>query len=540
MGCTLTSMLCPGSDVSAKSVDELTPLKRAQVAACPPLAAHYSLGPKIGEGAFSVVRKGVHLHSGDVVAIKCLDLKTISSAEMANILREVSILKQLNHPHVIRCHAFYLEDHFGYIVTDLMEGGDLFDRIVDKNVYTELEAKDVVKSLLSAVAYCHEMHIVHRDLKPENILLSSRDDNAVIKIADFGLAKDDAYLITMCGSPAYVAPEVLISTKSPYDKAVDIWSIGVITYALLCGYLPFYDKNPAKMFRQIKAGIFTFPSPHWDMISPAAKDFVSKMLVVMPAKRASASLLLEDEWITKTTLKCVPLTKAMTELRKLNSRRSLRSSIIAVQSAIKLKNASSLPATIMLVIPPVYSFAIAKATLTSQICGEICPLQSTESCILYPPNFHCINSILGTCVPYNNGWTKCLWNTIDSIDISGISQDNSELIQAVDNYIAPSHTELVLKNSNKKYLLTLLDGAFLKSNLTSLWIENVDLVYHRNVFPPKLTTLVLRNTGLRRIPKEIFILEHLETLEISGQFLDTSWLSSQEQSFIRHIKCTFG
>ncbi|EQC38705.1 CAMK protein kinase, partial [Saprolegnia diclina VS20] len=345
MGCNL-SVQCPGSDVRGKSVDDLAPLKakKAQVMACTRFAAAYTLGPKIGEGAFSVVRRGTHVATGATVAVKCLDLKQVSAMDLVSIQREVSILKQLNHPHVIRCHAFFLEENCGYIVTDLMEGGDLFDRIVDKTVYTELEAKNVVRALLEAVAYCHDMHIVHRDLKPENILLSSRGDDAVIKIADFGLAKDDAYLTTMCGSPAYVAPEVLVSTKAPYDKAVDIWSIGVITYALLCGFLPFFDKNPAKMFRMIKAGAYAFPSPHWDLISPSAKAFVARMLVVVPSERASAHTLLQDAWFTTHAPQVyVPLTTAMTELRKLNSRRSLRSAILTVHTAMKLKQAISLP-----------------------------------------------------------------------------------------------------------------------------------------------------------------------------------------------------
>ncbi|OQR91923.1 calcium/calmodulin dependent protein kinase [Achlya hypogyna] len=347
MGCNL-SVLCPGSDVTAKSVDEIAPRKKkAQVMSCSSFAAEYSLGPKIGEGAFSIVRRGTHIRSGAAVAIKCLDLAQVSASDLVSIRREVSILKQLQHPHVIRCHDFFLEASSGYIVTDLMEGGDLFDRIVEKTVYTELEAKNVVQALLEAIAYCHDMHIVHRDLKPENILLSSRDEAAVIKIADFGLAKDDAYLTTMCGSPAYVAPEVLVATKAPYDKAVDVWSIGVITYALLSGFLPFFDQNPATMFRKIKAGAFGFPSPHWDLVSPAAKAFVSRMLVVAPAARATARALLQDEWLTTTKAPqaYVPLTTTMTELRKLNSRRSLRSAILTVQSAVKLKQAISLPVT---------------------------------------------------------------------------------------------------------------------------------------------------------------------------------------------------
>lgn len=168
-----------------------------------------------------------------------------------------------------------------------MEGGELFDRIVDKSYYTEREARDLVLLLLEAIKYCHSYGIVHRDLKPENVLLSSKDDNASIKLADFGFAKkldlDSENLTTACGTPGYVAPEIL--KGSSYGKTVDIWSIGVITFILLCGYPPFHHDNHNALFRLIKAGKFEFSSPYWDHISDEAKDLINQMLVVDPAKR---------------------------------------------------------------------------------------------------------------------------------------------------------------------------------------------------------------------------------------------------------------
>jgi calcium/calmodulin-dependent protein kinase I len=156
-----------------------------------------------------------------------------------------------------------------------------------QSYYSEREARDLVKLLLEAIKYCHDADIVHRDLKPENLLLTSKDDDASIKLADFGFAKkleiDGDGLVTACGTPGYVAPEIL--EGKAYGKTVDIWSIGVITYILLCGYPPFHDDNHNALFKKIKKGKFQFDSPYWDHVSDDAKDLISQMLVVDPAQR---------------------------------------------------------------------------------------------------------------------------------------------------------------------------------------------------------------------------------------------------------------
>ena len=156
-----------------------------------------------------------------------------------------------------------------------------------QSYYNEREARDLVKLLLEAIKYCHDANVVHRDLKPENLLLTSKDDDASIKLADFGFAKRVEFnsegLVTACGTPGYVAPEIL-EGKS-YGKTVDIWSIGVITYILLCGYPPFHDDNHNALFKKIKKGKFEFDSPYWDHVSDDAKDLILEMLVVDPEKR---------------------------------------------------------------------------------------------------------------------------------------------------------------------------------------------------------------------------------------------------------------
>ncbi|RHZ30736.1 hypothetical protein DYB37_003897 [Aphanomyces astaci] len=199
----------------------------------------YKLGETLGTGNFSVVREALHKPSGQRYAIKCIKKGGLSNDELEALTTEVAVLKQR-------------------------------------------EARDLVKLLLEAIKYCHECNVVHRDLKPENLLLTSKMDDASIKLADFGFAKrvdmHDEGLKTACGTPGYVAPEILESR--PYGKSVDIWSIGVITYILLCGYPPFHDDNHHALFRKIKQGQFEFDAPYWDAISDDAKHFIGQMLVV--------------------------------------------------------------------------------------------------------------------------------------------------------------------------------------------------------------------------------------------------------------------
>jgi len=177
-------------------------------------------------------------------------------------------------------------------------GGELFDRIVEKGSYSEKDAADLIKQVLSAVAYMHEEGVVHRDLKPENLLYYSPDVESKIMISDFGLSKmeESGVMATACGTPGYVAPEVL--AQKPYGKAVDVWSIGVISYILLCGYPPFYDENDANLFAQILKGEFEFDSPYWDDISDEAKDFIRSLMCVNVEHRLTCHTALEHCWIT--------------------------------------------------------------------------------------------------------------------------------------------------------------------------------------------------------------------------------------------------
>ncbi|KAF1317761.1 Camk/camk1 protein kinase, partial [Globisporangium splendens] len=304
---------------------------------------YYTLGKVIGSGSYSVVREGVHKHSKEKFAIKCIKRSELTEEDDEAIMTEVAILQQMHHPNIMTLREFFVEPEYYYLVTEFVSGGELFDRIVEKTFYTEKEARDLVKILLSAIKYCHDKDVVHRDLKPENLLLMSADDDASIKLADFGFAKtvtkDDEGLVTTCGTPGYVAPEILEGTA--YGKPVDIWSIGVITYILLAGYPPFHDDSQPVLFRKIRKGKYQYDSPYWDNVSDDAKDFISRMLVVDPKNRATAQDLLEHRWIVDKDVATVPLTSALTELRRFHARKKFKAAVHSVQAINSMNKALS-------------------------------------------------------------------------------------------------------------------------------------------------------------------------------------------------------
>ncbi|RLN66317.1 hypothetical protein BBJ29_002593 [Phytophthora kernoviae] len=303
----------------------------------------YTLGKVIGSGSYSVVRESVHKKTKQKFAIKCIKRSELSDEDDEAIKFEVSILQQMKHRHIMTLEEFFVEPEYYYLVTEFVSGGELFDRIVEKTFYTEKEARDLVKILIDAIKYCHDQNVVHRDLKPENLLLMSADDDASIKLADFGFAKtvtkDDSGLVTTCGTPGYVAPEILEGAS--YGKPVDIWSIGVITYILLAGYPPFHDDSQPVLFKKIRKGKYYYDSPYWDNVSDDAKEFISKMLVVNPKDRATAAELLQHKWITGTDVATVPLTSALTELRRFHARKKFKAAVHSVQATISMNKALS-------------------------------------------------------------------------------------------------------------------------------------------------------------------------------------------------------
>uniref|UniRef100_A0A3Q1CH15 non-specific serine/threonine protein kinase n=1 Tax=Amphiprion ocellaris TaxID=80972 RepID=A0A3Q1CH15_AMPOC len=253
------------------------------------------------KGAFSEVVLAEEKRTQRLVAIKCIPKKALEGKEN-NIENEIAVLHRIKHPNIVSLEDIFESTSHLYLVMQLVSGGELFDRIVEKGFYTERDASQLIHQILDAVKYLHDMGIVHRDLKPENLLYYSMDEDSKIMISDFGLSKIEgagSVMSTACGTPGYVAPEVL--AQKPYSKAVDCWSIGVISYILLCGYPPFYDENDAKLFEQILKAEYEFDSPYWDDISDSAKDFICHLMEKDPLKRYTCELALQHPWICGDT-----------------------------------------------------------------------------------------------------------------------------------------------------------------------------------------------------------------------------------------------
>lgn len=287
---------------------------------------YYKIHEKLGFGSFAVVKRAVRKADKAQFAVKEIKKSSLDEKEMETVMDEVSIMRELDHPNCVKLIDMFESPKKVYMVLELLTGGELFDRIVKKGNFTEREASEVMKTLTGAIQYLHGKKIVHRDLKPENLLYSSPSDDAQIKVTDFGLAKATSKdkvikMHTACGTPGYVAPEVLRSR--PYGPAVDMWSLGVILYILLCGFPPFYHQDTTELYKLIKTGKYEFPNPWWQNISDGAKDLVTKLLTLEPAKRATPDDVLKHPWISNDqstvplqNIKGLQLLQAKLKLRK--------------------------------------------------------------------------------------------------------------------------------------------------------------------------------------------------------------------------------
>ncbi|CAI9573572.1 unnamed protein product, partial [Staurois parvus] len=232
----------------------------------------------------------------------------------------------------VRLHDSISEEGFHYLVFDLVTGGELFEDIVAREYYSEADASHCIHQILESVNHIHQHDIVHRDLKPENLLLASKCKGAAVKLADFGLAievqGEQQAWFGFAGTPGYLSPEVL--RKDPYGKPVDIWACGVILYILLVGYPPFWDEDQHKLYQQIKAGAYDFPSPEWDTVTPEAKNLINQMLTINPAKRITADQALKHPWVCQrsTVASMMHRQETVECLRKFNARRKLKGAIL--------------------------------------------------------------------------------------------------------------------------------------------------------------------------------------------------------------------
>uniref|UniRef100_A0A2I3H909 calcium/calmodulin-dependent protein kinase n=1 Tax=Nomascus leucogenys TaxID=61853 RepID=A0A2I3H909_NOMLE len=253
-------------------------------------------------GAFSVVRRCVKLCTGHEYAAKIINTKKLSARK---------------HSNIVRLHDSISEEGFHYLVFDL----------------------HCIQQILEAVLHCHQMGVVHRDLKPENLLLASKCKGAAVKLADFGLAievqGDQQAWFGFAGTPGYLSPEVL--RKEAYGKPVDIWACGVILYILLVGYPPFWDEDQHKLYQQIKAGAYDFPSPEWDTVTPEAKNLINQMLTINPAKRITAHEALKHPWVCQrsTVASMMHRQETVECLKKFNARRKLKGAILTTMLATR-------------------------------------------------------------------------------------------------------------------------------------------------------------------------------------------------------------
>uniref|UniRef100_A0A8P4GHJ9 calcium/calmodulin-dependent protein kinase n=1 Tax=Dicentrarchus labrax TaxID=13489 RepID=A0A8P4GHJ9_DICLA len=299
---------------------------------CTRFTDEYQLYEELGKGAFSVVRRCVKLCTGQEYAAKIINTKKLSARDHQKLEREARICRLLKHSNIVRLHDSISEEGFHYLLFDLVTGGELFEDIVAREYYSEADASHCIQQILEAVLHCHQMGVVHRDLKPENLLLASKCKNAAVKLADFGLAievqGDQQAWFGFAGTPGYLSPEVL--RKEAYGKPVDIWACGVILYILLVGYPPFWDEDQHKLYQQIKAGAYDFPSPEWDTVTPEAKNLINQMLTINPAKRITAQEALKHPWVCQrsTVASMMHRQETVECLKKFNARRKLKGAIL--------------------------------------------------------------------------------------------------------------------------------------------------------------------------------------------------------------------
>uniref|UniRef100_A0A674B9H3 calcium/calmodulin-dependent protein kinase n=1 Tax=Salmo trutta TaxID=8032 RepID=A0A674B9H3_SALTR len=316
----------------------------------------YQLYEELGKGAFSVVRRCVKKSNGQEFAAKIINTKKLSARDHQKLEREARICRLLKHPNIVRLHESISEEGFHYLVFDLVTGGELFEDIVAREYYSEADASQCINQILESVHHMHQHDIVHRDLKPENLLLASKLKGAAVKLADFGLAidvqGDEQAWFGFAGTPGYLSPEVL--RKDPYGKPVDIWACGVVLYILLVGYPPFWDEDQHKLYQQIKAGAYDFPSPEWDTVTPEAKNLINQMLTINPAKRITADQALKHPWIfylhnwccdgqRSTVASMMHRQETVECLRKFNARRKLKGAILTTMLVTRNFSAPLLP-----------------------------------------------------------------------------------------------------------------------------------------------------------------------------------------------------
>uniref|UniRef100_A0A668SL92 calcium/calmodulin-dependent protein kinase n=1 Tax=Oreochromis aureus TaxID=47969 RepID=A0A668SL92_OREAU len=348
---------------------------------CTRFTDEYQLYEELGKGAFSVVRRCVKLCTGQEYAAKIINTKKLSARDHQKLEREARICRLLKHPNIVRLHDSISEEGFHYLLFDLVTGGELFEDIVAREYYSEADASHCIQQILEAVLHCHQMGVVHRDLKPENLLLASKCKNAAVKLADFGLAievqGDQQAWFGFAGTPGYLSPEVL--RKEAYGKPVDIWACGVILYILLVGYPPFWDEDQHKLYQQIKAGAYDFPSPEWDTVTPEAKNLINQMLTINPAKRITAQEALKHPWVCQrsTVASMMHRQETVECLKKFNARRKLKPQTNSTRNSIVTSPKGNIPSAAL--VCSSMCFCLSKTFLAVCVCVCVCVCVSSQA-----------------------------------------------------------------------------------------------------------------------------------------------------------------
>lgn len=375
----------------------------ANTATCTRFTDEYQLYEEIGKGAFSVVRRCVKLCTGHEYAAKIINTKKLSARDHQKLEREARICRLLKHSNIVRLHDSISEEGFHYLIFDLVTGGELFEDIVAREYYSEADASHCLHQILESVSFTHHCDIVHRDLKPENLLLASKCKGAAVKLADFGLAievqGEQQAWFGFAGTPGYLSPEVL--RKEAYGKPVDIWACGVILYILLVGYPPFWDEDQHKLYQQIKAGAYDFPSPEWDTVTPEAKNLINQMLTINPAKRITAHEALKHPWVCQrsTVASMMHRQETVECLKKFNARRKLKGAILTTMLATR-------------------NFSAAKSLLNKKTDGGKPQTNSTK-------NNAGVTSPKGSIPPATLESSDSSNTTIEDEDMKGKSSDSS-------------------------------------------------------------------------------------------------------------------
>jgi len=317
----------------------------------PSIKQLYEISPTLlGKGSFAEVRYGKERATGREVAIKVMNKKTVRQ-DLETVVREASIMQNCEHENIIRLYGFYESSNNVYIVTELAKGGELFDHIVKRRFYSEEDARALIKQLVSAVCYIHSKGIVHLDIKPENLLLKevppdysnpNTTDETVkhfvpcIKLADFGLSQimgNGRVLANCAGTMGYVAPEVLLGR--PYTTSPDIYSVGVVTYVLLAGFMPIDEKDFNLTAKRVVAGDWKFISPYFDGISDQAKDFIRRCMAVDPARRMTAAEAMKHPWLNESA-SVLPLAGTQAQLRRYVAKLRLKAGFTTMAAASRI------------------------------------------------------------------------------------------------------------------------------------------------------------------------------------------------------------